>query len=254
MLIQLLGRLYPLLDRCIVGLTSGFGHRIVDLSFVLFEGMPVWVGQPGFLCERVMSVPGNEYTLHVVRQLSTHQGTHVDAPLHFVAGGRGVDELRVESFVGDGVVVDLSTKRCGEEITVADIEKYVSVIRKGDVVFLHTGWDKRAGSGDDYLFEYPYLAEESARFLVGLGIRALGVDTLSVAGWDGTAPHGPIARSGSPAETHRILLRGGVILVEVLRNLGVVLDGESSRRAFFVFAPVAIRGAEAGPCRALAFV
>jgi arylformamidase len=242
------------LDRCIVGLAPRSGCRVVDLSFVLFEGMPVWVGQPGFLCERVMSVPGDDYTLHVVRRLSTHQGTHVDAPLHFVAGGRGVDELGVESFVGEGVVVDLSGKGPGEEITVADIQEYVPVIRKGDVVLLHTGWDKRAGSGDDYLFEYPYLVEESARFLAGLGIRALGVDTLSVAGWDGTAPHGPVARAGSPAETHRILLREGVILVEVLRNLGVVLDGERSRRGFFVFAPVTIRGAEAGPCRALAFV
>jgi len=182
-------------------------------------------------------------------------GTHIDTPLHFIIGGKTVDQLPIETFAGEGVVIDLSYKRAKEEITVEDLKVYDDEIRTGDVLMLHTGWDKRIGFNPEYLFEWPYVVEETAEYLVRKEVKAVGVDTLSVGGWDGELPgHGPIARRGSPAETHRILLGAGIILVEALRNLDKVLAGARSRRAYFIYASIAIQGAEGGPCRALALL
>ncbi len=87
------------------------------------------------------------------------------------------------------------------------------------------------------------------------GVKAVGVDTLSVGGWGGNVPgHGPTTRREANAATHRILLGAGIILVEALAHLDQVLEGARARRAYFVYAPLAIQGAEGGPCRAFALL
>ncbi len=85
--------------------------KIVDLSLVLSSCMPAWPTQPNFLYEQTRNVARDGATLHVIRQMATHTGTHVDTPLHFVAGGASVDQLPVDVFMGEGVVVDLSDKQ-----------------------------------------------------------------------------------------------------------------------------------------------
>ncbi|MCJ7634038.1 cyclase family protein, partial [Candidatus Bathyarchaeota archaeon] len=201
--------------------------KIVDLSIVLYNSMPAWPTQPNFLYEQTSNVARDGSTNHIIHQMTTHTGTHIDTPLHAVPEGKSVDQLPVEAFMGEGVVVDLSHKKPKEEITVEDLKEYDEDIRTGDVLMLHTGWDKRLGFNKEYLFEWPFLVEETGRYLVDKGVKALGVDTLSVGGWGGVvAGHGPTTREDSCAETHRILLGAGIILVEVLRNLDMILDGE----------------------------
>ncbi|MDQ1279024.1 MAG: Cyclase family protein [Thermoproteota archaeon] len=215
--------------------------------------MPAWPTQPSLLYEQTSNVARDGATMHVIRQMTTHTGTHVDAPLHFVAEGKSVDQLPIEAFTGEGIVVDLSHKKAGEEITIEDLKIYDRDIKIDDVLMLYTRWDKKFGFNSQYLFEWPYLVEETARYLVKKKIKALGVDTLSVSGWDGETPgHGPIAKKDSPAETHRILLGAGIILIEALKNLDLLLEGAKTRRAYFVYPPITFQGAEGGPCRALA--
>lgn len=217
--------------------------------------MPSWPTQPNLLYEQTSNAARDGSTVHVIHQMTTHTGTHVDAPLHFVIGGKTVDQLPTEAFAGEGIVVDLSYKKAREEITVDDLKAYDGEIKADDVLMLHTGWDKKFGFNHEYLFEWPYLVEETARYLVKKKVKALGVDTLSVGGWDDKMPsHKSIARKGSPAETHRILLGAEIILIEALRNLGAILAGARTRRAYFIYAPVALQGAEGGPCRALALL
>jgi arylformamidase len=229
--------------------------RIIDLSHVLHNCMPIWPTQPNLLYEQISNVPRDGDTVNVIHQMTMHTGTHVDVPLHFVVGGRSVDQLTVEAFVGDGIVINLSHKKPREEITVEDVKAFDREIKANDVLMLHTGWDKKLGYNPEYLFEWPYLVEETAEYLVKKKVKALGIDTLSVGGWDEDVPgHGPVAKKGSGAETHRILLGAGVIIIETLRNLDRVLAGARSQRAYFVFAPIAFQAAEGGPCRALALL
>lgn len=229
--------------------------RVIDLSHTMYHSMPAWPTSPNFLYEMTAHAARDMSTMHVIRQMTTHTGTHVDTPLHFVVGGKSVDQLPLEAFVGEGVVIDLSYKKAGEEIKTQDLMPYADQICPGDVLMLYTGWGEKIGFNPEYLFEWPYLVEESAEYIVRRRVKAVGTDGLSMGGWDREVPaHGPIAREGSPAETHRILLRAGIVLIEALRNLGEVLGGQKTERALFVYAPVSIRGAEGGPCRAMALV
>ncbi|MEM1570096.1 MAG: cyclase family protein [Candidatus Bathyarchaeia archaeon] len=229
--------------------------KIVDLSQVLYNCMPLWPTQPNLLYEMLSNVPRDGSTMHIIRQMTTHSGTHVDVPLHFIVDGKSVDQLPIDNFVGEGLTVDLSYKKPREAITIDDLKVYENEIKPGDVLMLYTGWDKKFGFNPEYLFEWPYVIEETAEYLVEKKIKALGVDTLSVGGWDGQLPgHGPVTAKGSPARTHRILLGAGIILIESLRNLDLVLDGRKHRRAYFIYAPVAFKYADGGPCRALAMI
>jgi len=230
-------------------------RKIINLSHLMFNFMPAWPTSPNFIYELTRNVARDRVTMHVIRQMTTHTGTHIDTSLHFIVGGKTVDQLPIEAFTGEGVVVDLSHKNAGEEITEDDLSAFDQEIKAGDVLMLYTGWGSKLGYTPEYLFEWPYLAEESAKYLVSKMVKAIGIDGLSIGGWDRDLPgHGPIARKGSPAETHRILLGADIILIEALTNLDVVLEGRKSNRAYFIYAPVALKGAEGGPCRALALM
>lgn len=229
--------------------------HIIDLSLILSPSMPGWPTQSSFQCEQTHNVPRDNVTLHVIRRMTLHTGTHIDTPLHFLSQGRSVDQFPIDVFAGSGIVLDLSQKQPGASITVEDLRPFQDQIHPGDVVMLYTGWDTRFGYTPEYLFEYPYLVEATAAYLVERGIKALGVDTLSVGGWDEHVPgHGPTAPAGSNRATHRCLLAAEIILIEALCNLGQVLDGAATRRAYFIYAPLVIQGAEGGPCRALALL
>lgn len=229
--------------------------RVIDLSHTLYCNMPGWPTLPLLQYEPTAFVAREGYTMHMIRQMHTHAGTHIDAPLHFIEGGKAVDQIPIEKFVGEGVVLDLSHKKRGEEINELDLRKYDEEIRRGDVVLFYTGWDKKRSFTSEYLFEWPYLIESGAEYLVEKEVKAVGTDGLSIGGWDFQVPaHGPIAKRGSPSRTHRILLENEVIVIEEMRNLDKILDGQPTGRAYFIYAPVAFQGAEGGPCRAVALI
>jgi kynurenine formamidase len=117
----------------------------------------------------------------------SHTGTHVDAPLHYgprSADGSpaaSIDELPLEWFHGDGVVLDLRHKRPGEFIEVADLERALDAIsyelKPMDIVLLHTGTDRKIDSKD--YFEQPGMGRESTLWLVQEhGIRVIGIDAF----------------------------------------------------------------------------
>jgi len=120
--------------------------------------------------------------------MATHTATHVDAPAHFLPGGKTLDEYPAEKFVSEGVVLDLTPKEPGEAITVGDIEPDADAVETGDAVMLHTGWDEYYGRTTEYLFEWPYLTREAAAYLADVEPTAVGTEGLSVAGWTESPP------------------------------------------------------------------
>jgi kynurenine formamidase len=151
-------------------------------------------------------------------------------------------------------VIDLTRKKAAEEITKKDLEKHEHDIRKDEVLLIRTGWDKKLGLTPEFLFEWPYIGVESAQYLVSRKIKAVGIDGLSIGGWNETVPaHSPSAKS-SPTDTHKILLSANIVIIEVLANLDQVLEGRDSARAFFLFAPLSFVNAEGSPTRAVAFL
>ncbi len=121
--------------------------------------------------------------------LSTHAGTHVDAPWHYspVSEGkkaRTIDEMPLEWFYGDGVVLDMRHKPRGNAVTVDDLQEALKKIgytlKPGDIVLIQTGADKYWGT-PEYFDAGCGMTKESTLWLIERGIRVMGTDAW---GWD----------------------------------------------------------------------
>ena len=103
--------------------------------------------------------------------MGTQTGTHVDAPYHFSNTGETIDNMELDFFLGDAVVVHVTEKKADEAITMEDIEPYKNDITEGKVVLFNTNWYKKRGTEE--FFHHPYVNGEVAKFLVNKGIRFL---------------------------------------------------------------------------------
>lgn len=118
--------------------------------------------------------------------VSTHSGTHLDAPWHFgpLCEGRNatkVEDIPLEWCYNDGVVLNLRHKKAGESISLHDIKKSLSIINyklnSYDIVLISTGVDKYWGQ-EDYFFKYPGMSQEATAWLVEQGIKIIGIDSF----------------------------------------------------------------------------
>jgi kynurenine formamidase len=121
--------------------------------------------------------------------LGAHGGTHVDAPWHYfptTAGKRAktIDEMPLEWFYHDGVVLDMRHKPRGSGVTVGDLQKALSRIKykvkPWDIVMIQTGADKLWGKRE-YFEAGCGMTRESTLWLIDQGIRVMGIDAW---GWD----------------------------------------------------------------------
>jgi kynurenine formamidase len=139
--------------------------------------------QPFFACKTEDLPRGMGWAVERVT-LSTHDGTHVDAPWHYFPESEGkkartIDQMPIEWFYNDGVVLDMRHKPRGSAITVDDLkaalEKIEYTLDKGDIVCLQTGADKLFGT-DQYFGAGSGLVRESTLWLIDQGVRVIGTD------------------------------------------------------------------------------
>lgn len=186
--------------------------RIVDLSYLLYDGMmtyPVhW--SPTFEITQLgrHAIEGRESRKFT---MGTHTGTHVDAPRHFIPGGRTIDEISPDVFVGPATVVDFSFARSLQEIQLDDFRGQLGSGRI-DRVIMRFDWSDHWGSLK-FFKEQPFISEEAAQWLVARGIRLLGMDTPQA----DSPENGRGSERDSPV--HKILLGAGVIKLEYMTNL-----------------------------------
>lgn len=211
--------------------------KLLDLTLDISEDLPVFPGTP-----RVKMIPWSTlqhdgYHAEMLF-LSSHAGTHMDAPYHFCDDGLRIHQIPMDRLVGEAVLLDMR-RGPGGRITRRDIaeweEKYHTIARGSAVVF-RTGWHDHLGR-DDYFEANPGLSEDAAEYLAARGVILVGTDSPSIdAGDAGSFP------------AHQILARSGAVNVENLANLER-LEGESFR---YVILPLRILDATASPVRAMA--
>ncbi len=197
----------------------------IDVSHTFVDNMPVFPGDPATTLKQITTIAANGYTDH---QLSTvmHVGTHMDAPLHMIEGGKYMDEFPPEKFTGPGVMVNVYKK------PVIDVDALEGLsIQKGSIIMLYTGMSEVYGT-EDYNTTYPKITEAFAKKLVELDVSIVGMDMLN-----------PDTDESFPI--HKILLSKEVLIIENLTNISALVNASG----FDVFAfPVKLH-AEAAPVR-----
>jgi kynurenine formamidase len=192
---------------------------------------------PRFESERTVTEDGTRVTRF---EAPTHAGTHVDAPAHVIEGGATLDDLPLERFAGEAVVLDVpcsSARDLGpDDLREGGGER----LEAGDIALLHTGWGSKQGT--DAYATYPWLRPAAADWLLDRGVALLGTDTLSP-----DAPRPLREWDGEPYPVHRRLLTAGVPIAENLR-LGAV----AGRRAEVMGFPLRIEGGDGAPARFVA--
>jgi arylformamidase len=163
--------------------------------------------------------------------MGDHTGTHVDPPVHFIPGGKTVDQLDLDTLFGTVRVVDM-TQDIGA-ITPRDLDDAKLPLPITRLLFKTRNSSMWAREG--FYRDYIGISWDAAQWLVDRQIRLVGIDYLSVELYEATEPN-----------THRTLLGAGVIIVEGL-NLKEVPPGDYTLACL----PLKIRDGDGGPARAI---
>ncbi|WP_335872679.1 cyclase family protein [Bacillus sp. 2205SS5-2] len=198
--------------------------KIHDITAPIYSGMPVYKNKPEKQPEITTSTSAHVTESRIT--LDVHTGTHVDAPLHMINDGDTIETIELQQLVRNVKVLDI-TKTEGK-ISKQDISSYA--IEKDDFILLKT----KNSYDEAFNFNFIYLAEDAAHFLVDKGIAGVGIDSLGI----------ERAQEGHP--THRALMGNNIIIIEGLQ-LKDIEEGEY----FMVAAPLKIKGTDASPARIL---
>jgi arylformamidase len=205
--------------------------RLVDLAHPLVDGGPGFPGDPPFSVFPWAEIGTDGYRVSKI-EIGSHQGTHLDAPAHFLNEALTVEQMPLEWFYGPAQVLRIP-KGPGEEIGLVDLEPYARHGFAGEAkLLLATGWDRRYGT-EAFYKEAPSLTVEACEYLVDGGIRLLGMDL-------------PTPSLHAKA-SHLTFFDAGVVLVESLANLDTLPD-----EVVFCAFPLKLVGGDGSPVRAVA--
>jgi len=162
----------------------------------------------------------------------------MDAPMHFVAGADTIDKMAVEKFIGPAWVVDVRPISPRAFIEVKHLKSVAEQFKPGDSILVRTGWSEYYGQ-EQYRDELPRISEELAQWCVEKKVRMLGVEPPSVA---------DVNNLEEVTRIHRILLEGGVVVVEGLANLSAL----RKPKVTLIVLPLKIAAGDGAPARAVA--
>jgi len=213
--------------------------KILDLTLTVSDKIPTFPGspQPSFIPWENVKEDG--YNLELLF-LSTHTGTHMDAPYHFLEKGAKIHEISLKKLVLETALIQCR-KNGGESITKTDIQKFEKkhgkIVSFSSVIF-YTGWQRNLQK-KYYFTKNPGLSVSAAKYLASKKISLVGIDSPSIdLGKDSKFP------------VHQIFAKKGMLIVENLANLEKI----KSSKFHLVVLPLKLKNATGSPVRAIAFV
>lgn len=202
----------------------------IDVSVPLHTGMVHWPDNPPVQIERIMSIDRGDSANVSKISMGSHTGTHMDAPIHFVQGGEGIDMMPLDAIMGVARVIAIA-----DAVSIKSAELEPHDIQRGERILFKTRNSNRVWSTEHFIEDFVYISPEATEYLAERGVRTVGVDYLSVGGYE---------QYGS--ETHHALLGAGIWIIEGL-NLASVEPGHYE----LVCLPLKIVGGDGAPARAI---
>jgi arylformamidase len=202
----------------------------IDVSVRLHSGMVHWPDNPPVQIERMLDIEHGDVANVSKIAMGSHTGTHMDAPLHFIRTGKGLDEMPLTAAIGRARVIEIHDPE-----SVKPDELRPHGISRGERVLFKTQnsvqrWPSRA-----FIEDFVYVSQEAARYLAACEIQTVGIDYLSVGGF---------FRDG--AETHQALLEAGIWVIEGL-DLSQAEPGEYE----LICLPIKVEQSDGAPARAI---
>ena len=146
--------------------------RLIDLSQpVTHDGPNCPVHQP--VVSKVVATHAKDNWHMECINLSIHTGSHLDAPLHKIAGGKSIDQIPLESFVGTAVLCDLRDSEADRPITAELLSFRITGSVADCIILLATGWGEKRSKSEEWHYHSPYLAPDGAQWLVDHEARIL---------------------------------------------------------------------------------
>ena len=208
--------------------------KMLDLSQPVYHACPGWpTYKPTVVSYEAQHVTHGFEAERI--EFNAHTGTHMDAPYHFCPDKTKLDEMDIRLFQGRAVPFDL--RGIGQmAIEAKHLEACGTDIGKDDYALLYTGWAQKRGLTKEYYFEWPYVTEGAAQWLVDKGIKGVCIDGMSVGGWP----------EGTGAPPHAVLLGNEIVVIEEL-----YMDEEllKEKEWFLVGAPIKLQGFSGAPTR-----
>ena len=204
--------------------------RWLDISVPLRNAMVHWPSNPAVRIENVKDMEHGASSTVSMISLGSHTGTHMDAPLHFIRQGIGIDKMPLDTTVGRARVIEIHDS---ESIKPEELVR--NRIRRGERVLFKTRNSLRVWQTDTFIEDFVFISKEAARFLAEHKVRVIGVDYLSVGGF-----------KGDGIEIHRTLLEGGVWIIEGL-DLSRIKPGKYD----LICLPLKLDQGDGAPARAM---
>lgn len=212
--------------------------KLIDLTLTISQDIPSFPGSPKPHFIPWADIKKEKYNLEMLF-LSTHTGTHVDAPHHFIKNGKKIHQIEPERFLCEAILIKVKGIP-NYRITKNDIVQFESKngsIPAESAVIFHTGWNENLPK-KGFFEKNPGLSASAAKYLSSKEINLVGIDSPSI----------DIGADGS-FSAHKILLKSDVLILENLCNLGKI------KKTYFgiIALPLKLHGATGSPVRAIAF-
>ncbi len=204
---------------------------LIDISVMLHTGMVHWPGDPSVAITRTSDLAHGDAATVSRLSMGSHTGTHMDAPLHFLRSGKGLDEMPLVTTGGPARVIAI---RHPHMITPDELRTHH--IRRGERILLKTTNSSCCWKRARFVEDFVHLSTEAARFLAARRVRTVGIDYLSVGGY----------RQRNGVVVHRTLLAAGIWIIEGL-DLSRVRPG----RYELICLPLRVLASDGAPARAI---
>lgn len=212
--------------------------RVIDLTHVISEDMPVYPGTEG-----PKLAPANTYEKDGFKEtlmtMYTHTGTHMDPPAHLYKGRTTLDQFPITQFVGKALVIDCTDLKEGDLIRMDRIEQVKEKADKAEFLLFRMGWDKYWGT-EKYFGDYPYIHDPVVDYIIAGNKKGVGLDVIGI---------DPIAHEDLPI--HKKLFKNNeIVVIENLMNLDLV----GTDLFTFCALPMKHIDADGSPIRAIALL